>query len=98
MGIFRRHILPWSLAFFVLGFVLLYEVPSFPQLPYLVDAGVQRVILGTRACASPEEMARLVRQYCLGTLVPECEEESIAHIINSLDRARIDEMKKTTKE
>ena len=45
MGIFRRHILPWSLAFFVLGFVLLYEVPSFPQLPYLVDAGVQRVIL-----------------------------------------------------
>ena len=42
------------------------------------------------------EMARLVRQYCLGTLVPECEEESIAHIINSLDRARIDEMKKNS--
>ncbi len=28
-----------------------------------LDAGVQRVILGTRACASPEEMARLVREY-----------------------------------
>lgn len=28
-----------------------------------LDAGVQRVILGTRACASPEEIARLVGEY-----------------------------------
>lgn len=40
------------------------------------------------------EMARLVRQYECGTLVPECNEESIARVINSLDRARIDEMKR----
>lgn len=40
------------------------------------------------------EMARLVRQYEFGELVPECEEESIARVINSLDRARIDEMKR----
>ncbi len=42
------------------------------------------------------EMARLVRQYEFGELVPECEEENIARIINSLDRARIDEMKKNS--
>ena len=42
------------------------------------------------------EMARLVRQYSLGTLVPECAEESIARIINSLDKTRIDEMKKNS--
>ena len=40
------------------------------------------------------EMARLVHQYECGTLVPECSEESIARTINSLDRARIDEMKR----
>ncbi len=39
------------------------------------------------------EMARLVRQYQFGELVPECEEEVIAHAINSLDKVRIDEMK-----
>ena len=41
----RRHVLPWSVAFFVLGFLLLYVIPSFSQLPYLVDGGLQRVIL-----------------------------------------------------
>jgi glycosyltransferase involved in cell wall biosynthesis len=40
------------------------------------------------------EMARLVREHDLGVLVPECEEESIARVINSLDRASIDEMKR----
>ena len=40
------------------------------------------------------EMARLVRQYELGALVPECDEESIARVINSLDRGRINEMKR----
>lgn len=39
------------------------------------------------------EMSRLVRHYGFGTLVPECEEESIARAINSLDRAQIDGMK-----
>ena len=39
------------------------------------------------------EMARLVRQYEFGELVPECEEEHIARIINSLHPVRIDEMK-----
>lgn len=41
----RKHVLPWSVAFFVLGFLLLYIIPSFSQLPYLVDNGIQRVIL-----------------------------------------------------
>jgi asparagine synthase (glutamine-hydrolysing) len=40
------------------------------------------------------EMARLVREHDLGVLVPECEEESVARAINSLDRASIDEMKR----
>lgn len=40
------------------------------------------------------EMARLVREYELGALVPECEEESIARVINSLDRKSIDAMKR----
>jgi glycosyltransferase involved in cell wall biosynthesis len=40
------------------------------------------------------EMARLVREHDLGVLVPECEEESIARVINSLDRESIDEMKR----
>jgi asparagine synthase (glutamine-hydrolysing) len=40
------------------------------------------------------EMARLVREHDLGVLVPECDEESIARAINSLDRASIDEMKR----
>ena len=42
------------------------------------------------------EMARLVREYDLGVLVPECEEESVARAINSLDRASIDEMKRNS--
>lgn len=41
----RRHVLPWSVAFFVLGFLLLYLIPSFSRLPSLVDDGVRRVIL-----------------------------------------------------
>ena len=45
MRFIRRHVLPWSVAFFVFGFLLLYLIPSFSQLPYLVDNGVQRVIL-----------------------------------------------------
>lgn len=39
------------------------------------------------------EMARLVREHDLGALVPECEEEAIARVINSLDRVSIDRMK-----
>jgi glycosyltransferase involved in cell wall biosynthesis len=42
------------------------------------------------------EMARLVRKYDLGELVPECEEEAIARVINSLDRAAIDRMKQSS--
>ncbi len=40
------------------------------------------------------EMARVVRQYELGTLVPDCGEESIARAINSLNRESIDKMKR----
>ena len=42
------------------------------------------------------EMARLVRKHELGTLVPECDEESIANAINALDRAKIDRMKQNS--
>lgn len=42
------------------------------------------------------EMARLVREHEMGTLVPECSEEGIASVINSLDRAAIDRMKKNS--
>lgn len=40
------------------------------------------------------EMGRLVTQYEFGVLVPECEEESIARIINALDRESINLMKR----
>ncbi|MBB2777135.1 UNVERIFIED_ORG: glycosyltransferase involved in cell wall biosynthesis [Comamonas terrigena] len=42
------------------------------------------------------EMARIVRQHELGALVPECDEESIAHAINALDRPKIDCMKQAS--
>jgi asparagine synthase (glutamine-hydrolysing) len=42
------------------------------------------------------EMASLVRKHDLGVLVPECDEKSIASIINSLDRATIDRLKKNS--
>jgi glycogen synthase len=42
------------------------------------------------------EMARLVHEHDLGALVPECNEESIARVINSLDRATIDRMKQNS--
>lgn len=42
------------------------------------------------------EMARLVREHELGTLVPSCDEESIAHAINALSRPKIDRMKQAS--
>jgi asparagine synthase (glutamine-hydrolysing) len=53
------------------------------------------VMAGLALCVSDlPEMARLVRQYDLGVLVPECEERAIADAINGLDRERIDAMKR----
>jgi glycosyltransferase involved in cell wall biosynthesis len=53
------------------------------------------VMAGLALCVSDlPEMARLVRQYDMGVLVPECEEQEIADAINGLDRERIDAMKR----
>lgn len=52
------------------------------------------VMAGLALCVSDlPEMARLVRQYDMGVLVPECDEQAIADSINCLDRKRIDAMK-----
>jgi len=53
------------------------------------------VMAGLALCVSDlPEMARLVQQYDLGRLVPDYDEEAIAAVINSFDRASIDAYKK----
>lgn len=52
------------------------------------------VMAGLALCVSDlPEMARLVRQYGFGRLVPRYDEQAIADVINSFDRVSIDEMK-----
>lgn len=53
------------------------------------------VMAGLALCVSDlPEMARLVHQYGFGKLVPAYDERAIADVINSFDRATIDEMKR----
>ena len=53
------------------------------------------VMAGLALCVSDlPEMARLVRQYGVGKLVSAYDEHAIAEVINSFDRASIDEMKR----
>jgi len=52
------------------------------------------VMAGLALCVSDlPEMARLVDRYDLGLLVPECREQTIANVINSFNRQRIDACK-----
>lgn len=53
------------------------------------------VMAGLALCVSDlPEMARLVRQYDVGRLVPDYDEEAIAAVINSFDRESIDACKR----
>jgi glycosyltransferase involved in cell wall biosynthesis len=53
------------------------------------------VMAGLALCVSDlPEMANLVKRFGFGQLVEACEEEAIAAAINSLDRQRIDAMKR----
>lgn len=53
------------------------------------------VMAGNALCVSDlPEMARLVHQYGFGKLVPAYDEQAIADVINSFDRATIDAMKR----
>lgn len=51
MGVFRRHTFGWGIAFSLVGFALLYLMPSFSQLSEVVDEGLQRVVLSVVAFA-----------------------------------------------
>lgn len=67
-----------------------------PQREYsLPNKFFEYIMAGLALCVSDlPEMARLVRHYGVGVLVPEFEEKAIADAINSLDRKRIDAMKR----
>jgi hypothetical protein len=55
------------------------------------------VMAGLALCVSElPEMARLVHQYELGTLIPRVEPAAIAAAINGLDRHRIDAFKRAS--